>query len=70
MNENTPGKTTEAVYQPLKKASETIGLPSYLLRKGAKDGRFPCLMIGEGKNKKYYLNIPETLRVIEEGKSL
>lgn len=65
MNENTPEKSLEAVYLPLKAASERIGLPVHYLRKGVKEERFPYQKVGI----KYYLNIPGTLRLLEQDKS-
>ena len=65
MNENTPGRTSEAVYLPLTEASKRIGLPVYYLRRGVREKRFPFEMVG----KKYYLNIPGTLRVLEQDRT-
>lgn len=64
MNENTPGKTAEAIYLPLKEASKVLGLPVYYLRRGVKEKRFPCQVIGE--KGKYYLNIPATRRILAQ----
>lgn len=65
MNENTPGTTLEAVYLPLKEASKRIGLPVYYLRRGVQGKRFPFEMVGN----KYYLNVPGTLRVLEQDRT-
>lgn len=50
------------VLQPLKKASNILGLSEYSLRQGVKTGQIPHLRIGN----KIYINMPQLMEQIEK----
>ncbi len=57
---------TSAPYQKLEAACLMTGMSVYSLRRGCKDGSVPHVM----RNGKYYINVPELLRQLnEESKS-